>query len=254
MDDPSTQSTPKEVPTQQQGAELHWQYEPLQGLPPDALATNSWLMNAMRDQAYRWIRRWLERQFDFRVEGTEVFQRTPQFLLIANHTSHLDAICLLAALPSGLRNRCYSAAAEDYFYTHVCKEQMARLLANTFPFRRRSDTHLSLAACARILERGDSLLLFPEGTRSTTGELQLFHSGIGVLAQGRSYPVIPAYLDGTHHALAKGQVLCRRTRILLRVGWPEAFQDAPLGKESAIAIANHLRDRVEALRGDGGTT
>ena len=224
-----------------------WQYEPLRGLPPDALATNSRLMSAMRDHVYQWIRRWLKTRFHFQVQGDEVFQRVPQFVLIANHTSHLDTICLLAALPPHQRNRCYSAAAEDYFYTHIFKEQIARLLANTFPFRRHEDTQRSLEACARILERGDSLIFFPEGTRSPTGELQRFRKGIGALVQGKPYPVIPAHLRGTYEALAKGRLRSRPVEIRLRIGSPERFQNSPLGEAQAIDIANRLQALVKAL-------
>ena len=225
-----------------------WQYEPLQSLPPDALATNSWLMNAIRDQVYGWLQRWLRRRFDFQVQGDEVFQRVSQFILITNHTSHLDTICLLAVLPSVQRNRCYSAAAEDYFYTHIFKEQIARLLANTFPFRRHEDARRSLEACARILARGDSLIFFPEGTRSRTGELQRFRKGIGLLVQGKSYPVIPAYLHGTYEALAKGRLRPRKAEVRLRIGPPEYFNGAQMEETSAIEIVNYLHDRVQSLR------
>ena len=226
-----------------------WTYEPLQGLPPEALATNSPLMNAMRDLTYQGIQRWLRRRFHFQVEGAEVFQRTPQFILISNHASHLDAICLLAALPPALRNRCYSAAAADYFYTHLFKEQTARLLANTFPFRRHEDARRSLEACAKILERGDSLILFPEGTRSPTGRLQPFRKGVGLLVQGTPYPVIPAYLHGASDALGKGRRYPRAAVIRLRVGSPEVFVDAPAGKASIEEITKRLEDRVRALSG-----
>ncbi len=225
-----------------------WQYEPLQSLPPDALAVNSRLMNAMRDQTYRCVAWWLKTRFHFQVRGAEVFQHTSQFILIANHTSHLDTICLLAALPAERRNRCYSAAAEDYFYTHIFKEQIARLLANTFPFRRHEDAQRSLEACARILERGDSLIFFPEGTRSITGELQRFRKGIGLLVQGKPYAVIPAYLHGTHEVLGKGRLRPRTAEIRLQIGPPKRFQDAPLGEASAIEIANQLQARVRSLQ------
>lgn len=224
-----------------------WQYEPLASLPADALAANSWLMNAMRNQCYRFIQRWLRRQFDFQVQGASAFQHAAQFILVANHSSHLDTICLLATLSPPLRNRCYSAAAEDYFYSHLFKAQIARLLANTFPFRRHEDTQRSLEACARILERGDSLIFFPEGTRSLTGDIQRFRKGIGVLVQGKPYPVIPAYLQGTSAALAKGRFRPRAATIRVRIGSPEVFRDAPIGEASAIEIANRLQARVREL-------
>ena len=224
-----------------------WQYEPIQQLPPEALAANSRLMNAARTQLYRCIRWWLSSRFHFRVEGAEVFERVEQFVLIANHTSHLDTVCLLAAMPAKRRNRCYSAAAEDYFYTNAFKEQAARLLANTFPFRRRGDVANSLQACVRILERGDSLIFYPEGTRSATGELQPFRKGIGLLVQGRPFAVIPAHLSGAHEALGKGRLLPRASRLYLRLGAPQRFADEPSGEAAALAIAQRLHACVQAL-------
>ena len=223
------------------------QDEPIQGLAAEALARNSRLMNALRTVVYWWVRWWLKIQFRFQVEGGEVFRRTPQFIVIANHTSHLDAICLLAALPPEQRNRCYSAAAEDYFYTNVFKEQVARLLANTFPFRRHADTRQSLDACVRILERGDSLIFFPEGTRSTTGEMQRFRKGIGILVQGTRYPVIPAYLQGAGEALGKGRFYPQAATVRLYVGAPETFEQAPPGDESIAEITERLETRVREL-------
>lgn len=221
--------------------------KPVQGLPPEALATNSRLMNALRNVVYWWIRWWLKIQFHFQAEGGEVFRHTPQFILIANHTSHLDAICLLAALPPDARNRCYSAAAEDYFYTNVVKEQVARLLANTFPFRRHAESRRGLEACARILERRDSLVFFPEGTRSTTGEMQRFRKGIGILVQGTRYPVIPAYLEGASEALAKGRFYPHAATIRLYLGEPETFEHVPPGETSILEITARLEARVREL-------
>lgn len=228
-----------------------WQYESTEQLPPEALAANSRLMNAMRTGTYWWVTRWLKWQFHFQVEGAEVFQRTRQFVLISNHSSHLDAVCLLAALPADLRNRCFSAAASDYFYTNIFVELAARLFANTFPFKRRTDPRRSLEACTRILERGDSMIFFPEGTRSVTGELQPFKKGIGALVQGSPYPVIPAYLHGAHRVWGKGKIAPRLARLHLKFGSPQVFETVPAGDASAEMIANRLHDMVQALGEDG---
>ena len=69
-----------------------WRYEPVQRLPADALAANSWIMNALRDQLYCAIRWVLRIQFHFRVEGAELLHQSPPYVLIANHSSHLDTI------------------------------------------------------------------------------------------------------------------------------------------------------------------
>ena len=224
-----------------------WQYEPLNQVPADALAANSRVMNALRDQVYRGINWMLRARFQFEVHGADVFNRLDHFILIANHTSHADTVCLLAALPSSHRNRCYSAAAEDYFYTNPVKEQCARVLANTFPFRRRGNVSESVSACARILERGDSLLFYPEGTRSADGVLQPFRKGIGLLTQGKPYPVVPAYLHGAHNVLAKGRWLPRAASLRLVIGSPEIFAAVPSGDDAAMEIANRLHERVADL-------
>ena len=227
----------------------NWQYESLQSLPPEALAANSWLTNKLRNCVYVWVCFWLKKQFSFTVEGDEIFESTSQFVLVANHSSHLDTISLLAILPSKLRNHCYSAAAEDHFYSNVFKEKIARLFGNTFPFRRREDATRSLEACARILERGDCLIFFPEGTRSKTGEVQKFRKGIGKLLQGKSFPVVPIYIKGAYEALAKGRFCPKKTHINILIGSPLVFKDNTLDELSAIEIANRLESEVRRLGG-----
>jgi len=224
-----------------------WQYEPLTQVPADMLAGNSRLMNALRNLVYRVMGWWLRSHFHFEVEGAEIPASLPHFVLIANHSSHADTVALLAALSPAQRNRCYSAAAEDYFYTNPFKKWGARIMANTFPFRRRGGASQGLEACARILERGDSVIFYPEGTRSVDGALQPFRKGIGMLVQGTDFPVIPAYIDGAHRVLAKGRVVPRAAKIHVRLGAPERFPSFGKDEASAVAIAEHLQARVRAL-------
>ena len=227
-----------------------WDSESRERAPADLLATNSGLMNAARTGLYAALRLWLRSCWGYRVEGAEILRRTGNAVLIANHSSHVDTVALLAALPARVRNRCYSAAAEDYFYGNPFRQLPARLFANTFPFRRQgADARLSLEACGRILARGDSLLLFPEGTRSVDGRLQRFRKGIGLLVQGTPHPVIPVGILGTSAVMGKGQWFPGPGRITLRVGEPVRFAEAGRDDETAIAIANELHDRVARLIG-----
>jgi 1-acyl-sn-glycerol-3-phosphate acyltransferase len=215
----------------------------------DVLASNSPAVNWLRNALYVVLRAWLRLCWGYAVEGAEHLRIPAPFVLIANHASHADAVALLAALPAGLRNRCYSAAAEDYFYGNPIRRLGARLFANTFPFRRHGPgAELSLAACANILARGDCLILYPEGTRTTTGRLQRFRKGIGVLVQGTPYPVIPVWIEGTREVLGKGRGVPRLCgRIRLRVGAPQRFGQVGPDDDAAVDIANALRERVAAL-------
>jgi 1-acyl-sn-glycerol-3-phosphate acyltransferase len=223
---------------------------PSQSPPADVLASNSPLMNGARTVLYWVLWAWLRLRNDLQVERGEVLRQAGNFVLIANHASHVDTVALLAVLPPSLRNRCFSAAAEDYFYTNWFRRLSARLFANTFPFRRQGpDARMGLEASARILTRGDSLIIYPEGTRTTTGRLQRFRKGIGLLVQGMPYAVIPVAITGTHRVMGKGSWFPRRGHIRVRVGTPETFAHAGRDDASAAAIANHLQERVRVLLG-----
>ena len=157
----------------------------------------------------------------FAVEGREHLESlaTPA-LFIANHTSHLDTPTALRALPSAVRQRVAVAAAADYFYRDGRLGFAVSLLLNTFPFCRDGSPRASLERCARLVEGGWSILMYPEGSRSATGELQPFKCGIGLLARELRVPVVPLAIVGLDRVLPKG---CRRPRpgpVTVRIGAP----------------------------------
>ena len=157
----------------------------------------------------------------FRVEGRDrVAAAGAPVLLIANHSSHLDAPSVLRALPAELRRRTAVAAADDYFYRGRWRGGAATAVLNTFPFARSGSVRPSLEYCAELVERGWSVLIYPEGTRSPDGRLQEFERGIGVLAMRLGVPVVPVAIWGTHEVLPKGQRLPRRGAVRVRFGAP----------------------------------
>ena len=100
------------------------------------------------------------------------------FVLVANHSSHLDTLCLLAALPLGRLHRAFPVAAEDYFFRSLPRTWFAAVAMNALPFARRMRVRESLSICAQLLAQpGNVLIIFPEGTRSRTGETQSFKAG-----------------------------------------------------------------------------
>ncbi len=146
----------------------------------------------------------------FRVEGSEHLEGlSAPFVLIANHASHLDTPSVLRALPRRIRRRVAVAAAADYFFGSRVTGVAMGLLVNGFPFSREGAVRASLEHCGDLADDGWGVLVYPEGTRSLTGELQAFKSGIGLLATDLRVPVVPLAIDGTHAILPKG---CRRPR------------------------------------------
>ena len=196
------------------------------------------------------LRLWLRAYHRFTIRGAENLPADGPFVLIANHASHLDTICLLAALPLRRLPNAYAAAAADYFFVSAPTCAAAVLLCNALPFQRgRSQLRQSLDLCRRLLTDGSDsiLILYPEGTRSADGSIGRFRPGIGALLAGTRILVVPCYLDGPARALGKGQGLPRPRRICLTIGPSRRYPAVPRDRASVAAIAQDLEQAVTHL-------
>src|SRR4026208_1103601 len=144
------------------------------------------LVFALRALAAIILRIWLRVYHRFEVFGHDRLRTNRSHVIFANHCSHLDTLCLLAALPLHKLHRAFPAAATDYFFQSVPRVWAAAILVNALPFARQARVRQSLSLCRELLANpGTILIIFPEGTRSTTGEVGEFKSGIGTLVAGR---------------------------------------------------------------------
>ena len=194
------------------------------------------------------IRGWLRAYHRFEIVGLENLRDNGSFVMVANHSSHLDALCLLAAVPLRKLHRTFPAAAADYFFKSVPRVWVAAVVVNALPFARQLHVRQSLSICCELLSNpGNILIIFPEGTRSTTGETQDFKSGIGALVAGRNVSVFPCYLDGAFDAWPKGSRFPRPRKVRLIVGSPRNYVARAAEKTNICAIAAELRDAVKEL-------
>lgn len=142
--------------------------------------------------------------FGINVRGRENLEGLDRFLVISNHNSHLDTLLLWAALPFGKILRTRTVAASDYF-----REPRWLFRAVEFLFRpvwvdREGPGGGAMGRIQEALDAGDSVILFPEGTRGEPGELRAFRGGIGrIVAANRSVPVVPVFLEGPERALPR---------------------------------------------------
>jgi len=194
------------------------------------------------------IRAWLRVYHHFEIIGHENLRTNRSLVIVANHCSHLDALCLLAALPLRKLHRAFPAAASDYFFQSIPRLWIAAVVVNALPFARQMHVRQSLAVCGQLLaDPGTILIIFPEGTRSTTGETQEFKCGIGAVVAGRDIAVVPCFIDGSFHAWPKGQRLPRPKKVRLIIGAPRSYRSRSVDKTDVCAIAAELREAVAEL-------
>jgi 1-acyl-sn-glycerol-3-phosphate acyltransferase len=161
------------------------------------------------------------------IHGRERLPTEPPFVVVANHTSHLDALVLAAPLPWRLRDRIFPVAAGDTFFETPVTAAFAAGLLNALPmWRKHCGRHALEELRHRLLEEPCGYILFPEGTRSRDGTLGRFRSGLGSLIAGTAVPVIPCHLAGACEAWPAHRRRPRFGPTTLRVGEPLLFTTA----------------------------
>lgn len=182
------------------------------------------------------------------------------FLLCSNHASHLDGAALMAA--SGLPFESFRLlAAADYFSRESPAGRLTRSMLNIVSIDRSSGhaarLRRTVAECREVI-RGEPvrLIAFPEGTRSTTGDLLPFKRGAAFLAVELGLPIVPAYIDGARKALPKGSWLPRPGRIHVRFGrpiLPEEWAAAGQGQKARCGyVAREIERRITDLAREAG--
>jgi 1-acyl-sn-glycerol-3-phosphate acyltransferase len=178
-----------------------------------------------------------------------------QRIYFANHQSHLDWVLIWAALPDDLRVRTRPIAARDYWTGNQFKHWLTREVFNAvYVSRTRAkaasgsstdDQEDPLEPLADALQHGDSLVIFPEGTRSSKGEPQVFKSGLYHLAeQFPGVQLIPVWIDNVQRVMPKGEVVPVPILCTATFGAPMQLQP---GEDKREFLAR-ARDAVVALR------
>ncbi len=170
------------------------------------------------------------------------------FVLVCNHSSHLDALLLTSALPGRYVGRVFCLAAADYFFNTRAKSVFSALWMNALPMRRAGGSRETIQSLRqRLLETESVLILFPEGTRSRSGELGTFRPGVGMLVAGTEVPVIACRLYGAHELHPPGQRFPRRGKVELLAGEQRTFESVPNQREGWEAVARQLEKAVAKL-------
>jgi 1-acyl-sn-glycerol-3-phosphate acyltransferase len=172
--------------------------------------------------------------------------KAEQRIYFANHQSHLDWVLIWAALPTDLRAGTRPIAARDYWTSSRFKQWLTtEVFHAVYVSRQRSDDQDPLEPLVEALKSGDSLVIFPEGTRSNQAEPKEFKSGLYHLAeQFPDVQLIPAWIDNVQRVMPKGEVVPVPILCTVTFGAPLHLQPA---EDKRVFLAR-ARDAVLALR------
>jgi len=136
---------------------------------------------------------------DLKVEGLENLDLNRPYVYAANHQSAFDIFAMLAALP-----KVKFLAKKELFSIPLFGPALARAGSLPVDRRNRQAAMKSIEQAAQAVRQGSSIVIFPEGTRSTTKELLPFKKGGFVLAIKSGQPIVPVSLSGTGAVLPRG--------------------------------------------------
>jgi len=193
-----------------------------------------------------------------RVIGNPNPNTSKPVLFIANHITDVDAALILSALPWRWRQRLAIAMSGEYlrdwryppanlgwFWRAKAKVAYAlgASLFNVFSLPRQSGFRQSFAYAGEAVDRGWSVLIFPEGHETKDGQMQPFKAGIGLLASELNVPIVPIKLDGLFELKLKRQYFVRPGTVSITFGEPIHFSRS----HSAGEITGELEERLRKL-------
>jgi long-chain acyl-CoA synthetase len=193
-----------------------------------------------------------------RIEGREHLRELDgPVIFAANHQSHMDVPVILAALPARIRARVAPAMAKEFFKAHFFPEghtwkqrftntvnyYLAAFYFNAFPLpQREAGARQTLTYAGELVGGGWSILIFPEGERSATGDIKPFRGGIGMMASRLDVPVVPVRLDGVDRVLHMKWKMAKPGHVRVAFGAPMRLRG-----EDYAALARDVERHVKSL-------
>lgn len=166
------------------------------------------------------------------------------FILIANHCSHLDPIVVGVAIPGRLRFLAKAELFEPLFLGTVLK------LLGVVPVLKQDSQSAgaTLRAFLKVLSEGENVVIFPEGGRSSDGKLQPLEGGAALIALKSGAPVVPAFVAGTFEAMPVGKKMVKPLRLSVVIGEAiETSEYAEMGKKGRELLLEKMSSRLSAL-------
>jgi 1-acyl-sn-glycerol-3-phosphate acyltransferase len=174
------------------------------------------------------------------VEGRHLLGDARNTVIVANHVSHLDAPVLLQALGVDFR----AVAKKEVFYVPVFSTVLRFAGFIEVDRAERAQATRAIARAVEALKRGSCFLIFPEGTRSRTGELGPFKKGGFVVAMDAGSRIVPVALQGTRELMPRGGFRIRPGTVRVRVLDP--VMAGSYSYDDRNGLASEVRGRIAA--------
>ena len=166
------------------------------------------------------------------------------FIVVANHSSHLDAPLITGGLPRHLARYLAAGAAADYFFDVWWRKGLTALFFNAFPVDR-SGSGKRAGLSRQLLERGVPLLVFPQGGRAKTEIIQGFKPGAAALSIAVGVPCVPIALVGAGRAMPRGVNWPLRGRKPVAIVFGSPLRADP--NETAAQFSERLANAVRGM-------
>jgi len=191
------------------------------------------------------IRPFLKLFFGVNVAGRENLAASDRYIIIANHNSHLDSLLLFALLPARHILNTHPVAAEEYFSKWKPLFKFVDYLLRPIWIARDKKAEDPLKGMKERLNSGHNIIIFPEGTRGTPGQIGKFKTGVGRLAvEYRDVPIIPVFLSGPEKGFPKKSPFPLPIWNQVTVGPPQVFTGDCL--DITASLENMIRELSES--------
>jgi 1-acyl-sn-glycerol-3-phosphate acyltransferase len=186
-----------------------------------------------------------------RFDNTNFLAREKQFIIIANHNSHLDTMTIMASIPRSIIHKVKPVAAADHFGKTKLKARLSNYFVNTLLIQRKRDKGNPLNdpinLMVKALDEGYSLILFPEGTRGEPEVQQPLKPGVAlVLKQRPLVKYVSVYMKGMGKAMPKNDSLIVPFTSSIKFGTPTSINDG----EDVISILQKMETQFAELRAE----
>ncbi len=173
-------------------------------------------------------------------------------MFVSNHVSYLDQPCIMRALTPKWRYRTATAAWAEFFFVNFSSfpQKLWKRLAyeyctwaiNIFPLSQVSGFRQTLSFMGRLVDRGVSVLVFPEGERTQDGALLPFRHGLGIMVNELDVPLVPVRIKGLEIILPRGAKWPRRGKVTVVIGAPLRFRG-----ESSESVVQRVQAAIISL-------